>query len=84
MKRVKRVADDPNPLFRLWLEEFRKEARTKDNTALVRLYTQCIDSLGDYLLGPLQLPQAAFSIRSGVLFVQHWLQGRPSHWLIFW
>ena len=48
MKRVKRVADDPNPLFRLWLEEFREEARTKDNTALVRLYTQCIDSLGDY------------------------------------
>jgi hypothetical protein len=47
MKRVKRVASDPNPLFRQWLEEFRAEAVRKENIALVRLYTQCLTSLGN-------------------------------------
>jgi len=49
MKRVKRVEREPNPLFRGWLEEFRAEALRRDNAALVRLYDQCLTSLGHTL-----------------------------------
>jgi hypothetical protein len=47
MKRVRRVEREPNPLFRRWLEEFRAEAASRDNKGLVRLYDQCLYSLGE-------------------------------------
>jgi hypothetical protein len=47
MKRVRRVEREPNPLFRRWLEEFRAEAAARDNKGLVRLYDQCLHSLGE-------------------------------------
>ncbi len=42
-KRKKKTTEFPNPLFLRWLEEWKAEARTKDNKNLTFVYSKVID-----------------------------------------
>ena len=80
MKRIKRVNSDPNPLFLQWLKEFREEAKQKENSSLVKIYSMCIekeqrDSVGMCLQGrcvcvlPLCMCWRVFCVLSLVCFI---------------
>ena len=47
-KLKKKIAKFPNPLFLCWLEEWKSEARAKDNTNLAYVYSKAITLLKKY------------------------------------